>query len=74
MAFGGSMKFNPMTDSIGNFKFEPPTGEIYPNQGYATKDSGYMAPTMSGEVVIRSQERAVVLSGAVPETGSGGGL
>lgn len=52
MAFGGSMKFNPMTDSIGNFKFEPPTGEIYPDQGYATKDSGYMAPTMTGEVVI----------------------
>ena len=52
MAFGGSMKFNPMTDSIGNFKFEPPTGEIYPNQGYATKDSGFLAPTMSGEVII----------------------
>ncbi|MDH5761818.1 MAG: aconitase family protein, partial [Nitrospinota bacterium] len=52
MAFGGSMKFNPMTDKIGDFKFEPPTGEIYPEQGYATKDSGYMAPTMSGEVVI----------------------
>ena len=52
MAFAGSMKFNPITDSIGNFKFEPPTGEIYPNQGYATKDSGYLAPTMSGEVVI----------------------
>ena len=52
MAFGGSMKFNPMTDSIGNFKFEPPTGEVYPDQGYATKDSGYMAPTMSGNVII----------------------
>ena len=52
MAFGGSMKFNPVTDSIGNFKFEPPTGEIYPDQGYATKDSGYMAPTLTGEVVI----------------------
>ncbi|MDH5458026.1 MAG: aconitase family protein, partial [Nitrospinota bacterium] len=52
MAFGGSMKFNPMTDKIGDFKFEPPTGEIYPDKGYATKDSGYLAPTMSGEVVI----------------------
>ncbi len=52
MAFAGSMKFNPMTDSIGGFKFEPPSGEIYPDQGYATKDSGYMAPTMSGDVVI----------------------
>ncbi len=52
MAFGGSMKFNPMTDSIGDFKFEPPEGEVYPKQGYATKDSGYMAPTFTGEVVI----------------------
>jgi aconitate hydratase A / 2-methylisocitrate dehydratase len=52
MAFGGSMKFNPMTDKIGDFKFEPPTGEIYPDKGYATKDSGFLAPTMSGEVVI----------------------
>lgn len=62
MAFGGSMKFNPMTDSIGNFKFEPPTGEIYPDQGYATKDSGYMAPTMSGDVVVDPKsERLSVL-------------
>ena len=52
MAFAGSMKFNPMTDSIGDFKFEPPTGEVYPAQGYASKDNGYMAPSMSGEVVI----------------------
>ncbi|MCH6579901.1 MAG: aconitate hydratase [Nitrospinae bacterium] len=52
MAFAGSMKFNPMTDSIGDFKFEPPTGEVFPAQGYASKDSGYMAPSMSGEVVI----------------------
>ncbi|TDJ49400.1 MAG: aconitate hydratase [Nitrospina sp.] len=52
MAFAGSMKFNPLTDSIGDFKFEPPTGEVFPAQGYASKDSGYMAPSMSGEVVI----------------------
>ena len=52
MAFAGSMKFNPLTDSIGDFKFEPPVGEVYPSQGYATKDNGYMAPSMSGEVVI----------------------
>ena len=52
MAFAGSMKFNPLTDSIGDFKFEPPTGEVFPAQGYASKDNGYMAPSMSGEVVI----------------------
>lgn len=57
MAFSGSMKFNPMTDTLkdkdGNdFKFQPPNGDILPSNGYATKDSGYEAPTMTGEVVI----------------------
>ncbi len=67
MAFGGSMKFNPMTDSIGNFKFEPPTGEVYPNQGYATKDSGYMAPTMSGEVVVDPKSERLSLLAPFPK-------
>lgn len=63
MAFGGSMKFNPLTDSIDGFKFEPPEGDVYPDQGYATKDSGYMAPTMSGEVIINpASERLSFLS------------
>ncbi len=67
MAFGGSMKFNPMTDTIKtpdgkDFKFEPPAGEVYPDKGYATKDSGYMAPTNSGEVIIDpSSERLAFL-------------
>lgn len=56
MAFGGSMKFNPLKDGLktnGNeFKFQPPQGEIYPSAGFTSKDSGYEAPTMSGEVVI----------------------
>jgi aconitate hydratase len=57
MAFAGSMKFNPLTDSLkdkdGNdFKFQPPQGEVFPSNGYASKDNGYEAPTMSGEVVI----------------------
>ncbi len=67
MAFAGSMKFNPMTDTLkdkdGNdFKFNPPTGDILPSNGYASKDSGYEAPTMSGEVVINpSSERLAFL-------------
>ena len=57
MAFGGSMKFNPMTDSLkdkdGNdFKFEPPAGEVLPSNGYTPQDAGFEAPTNSGEVVI----------------------
>ncbi len=58
-AFSGTLNFNPMTDSIKtddgkDFKFEPPTGDVYPGQGYASKDSGYLAPTKSGEVIIDS--------------------
>lgn len=66
MAFSGSMKFNPLTDSIKNngedFKFEPPQGDIYPAKGFTSKDSGYETPTMSGEVVIDpSSERLALL-------------
>lgn len=67
MAFAGSMKFNPLTDSLkdknGNdFKFQPPNGDILPSNGYASEDSGYEAPTMSGEVVINpSSERLAFL-------------
>jgi len=57
MAFGGSMKFNPLTDTLkdkdGNdFKFQPPAGEVLPPNGYTPQDAGYEAPTMSGEVII----------------------
>lgn len=57
MAFSGSMKFNPLKDTLkdkdGNdFKFKPPTGDVLPKNGYSSKDSGYEAPTRSGEVVI----------------------
>ncbi len=57
MAFSGSLDFNPLKDTLkdkdGNdFKFEPPVGEVYPSKGFISKDSGYEAPTLSGEVVI----------------------
>jgi len=57
MAFSGSMKFNPLTDSLkdddGNeFKFQPPQGDIFPSNGFASKDNGFLTPTMSGDVVI----------------------
>ena len=67
MAFAGSMKFNPMTDTLkdkdGNdFKFQAPRGEVLPANGYASKDSGYEAPTLSGEVVINpTSERLAFL-------------
>jgi len=57
MAFGGSLGFNFLSDSLktdsGNdFKFAPPQGQVFPSNGYASKDSGYEAPIFSGEVVI----------------------
>jgi aconitate hydratase len=67
MAFSGSMKFNPLTDSLkdkdGNdFKFKPPVGEVLPPNGYASKDSGYETPTMTGEVEINpTSERLAFL-------------
>ncbi len=67
MAFSGSLSFNPLTDSLkdkdGNdFRFEAPSGEIYPREGFTSKKSGYEAPTKSGEVVIDpSSERLAFL-------------
>ncbi len=57
MAFSGSMKFNPLTDTLkdkdGNdFRFEPPAGEVFPGEGFTSKSSGYEASTKSGEVII----------------------
>ncbi|MFQ5444359.1 MAG: aconitase family protein, partial [Nitrospinales bacterium] len=66
MAFSGSMKFNPLKDGLktngDEFKFQPPQGEVYPSAGFTSKDSGYEAPTMSGEVVINpTSERLAFL-------------
>lgn len=67
MAFAGSMKFNPLTDTLKDkdgkdFKFNPPSGDILPSNGYASKDSGYEAPTFTGEVVVSpTSERLAIL-------------
>ncbi len=67
MAFSGSMKFNPLTDTLkdkdGNdFKFQPPSGDVLPANGYASKDGGYETPSFSGEVVINpTSERLAFL-------------
>ena len=67
MAFSGSMKFNPLTDTLKDkdgkdFKFQPPAGEVLPPNGYTPQDAGYEAPTMSGEVTINpTSERLAFL-------------
>lgn len=43
-AFSGKLDFDPRIDSIGNFKFEPPTAAPLPKGGYAEADHVYTAP------------------------------
>jgi len=71
-AFAGTLKFNPLTDTLKtedgkDFKFSPPSGEVFPNQGYASKDSGYLAPTNSGEVVIDPSSERLSFLDAFPK-------
>ena len=53
MALSGSMKFNPLTDTLTNDKGEqvrlsPPTGYELPPNGFAVEDAGYQAPAEDG--------------------------
>lgn len=59
LAFAGDLGFDPRHDSIDvngtAFRFEPPSGDELPAEGYAIGDSGYVAPPADGsneEVVI----------------------
>ncbi|MEM1214378.1 MAG: aconitate hydratase [Bacteroidota bacterium] len=60
MAISGSMKFNPLTDTLTNekgeeVKLEPPTGVELPPKGFAVEDAGFIAPMIDGsgvEVVV----------------------
>ena len=44
LAFSGKLTFNPITDTIGAFKFATPQGDALPSSGFATCDNGYIAP------------------------------
>lgn len=53
-AFGGSIAFNPATDTVTDkdgkpFKFEPPTGDELPPTGYVFSQFGLIAPNPSEE-------------------------
>jgi aconitate hydratase len=72
MAFGGSMKFNPLTDTLkdkdGNdFRFEPPAGAVYPGEGFTSKSSGYEASTKSGDVVIDPKSERLAFLAPFPK-------
>ena len=56
MAFGGSLAFDPLHDSLDTpagtpFRFAPPVGEELPPLGYESGDSGFQAPAADGRQV-----------------------
>ncbi|OGU58819.1 MAG: aconitate hydratase [Ignavibacteria bacterium GWF2_33_9] len=78
MAFSGRMDFNPMTDYLEDkfgqkFKFDEPTGEELPSNGFAVEDMGYQAPAEDGSNVVVSvdptSERLQLLEAFKPWNG-----
>jgi len=50
MALAGSMKFNPLTDTLKGadgkeFRLEPPTGDELPAHGFIADEKGFIPPT-----------------------------
>jgi len=71
MALSGSMKFNPLTDTLTNDKGEevklaPPSGYELPPNGFAVEDAGFQAPAEDGSginvVVNPSSDRLQLLT------------
>ncbi len=60
MAIAGSMKFNPLKDTLINadgveVKLDPPTGQELPPKGFDVEDAGFVAPVADGsqiEIVV----------------------
>ena len=77
MAISGSMKFNPLTDTLTNeageeIKLDPPTGLELPPKGFDVEDAGFIAPAADGSgvdvTVNPSSERLQLLKPFVPIT------
>ena len=56
MAIAGSMKFNPLTDTLINedgveVKLDPPVGVEAPPKGFDVEDAGFVAPMADGSGV-----------------------
>ncbi len=57
MVLGGSLTFNPLTDTITNadgeeVKLEPPKGVELPPNGFDVEDSGYIEPVADGSDIV----------------------
>ncbi len=70
MSISGSMKFNPLTDTLTNergeeVRLDPPTGVELPPRGFAVEDAGFQAPAEDGSgieiVVSESSDRLQLL-------------
>ena len=56
LAIAGSLKFNPLTDTLTNeegeeIKLEEPKGMLYPPNGFEVKDRGYEPPAEDGSKI-----------------------
>ena len=69
MAIAGSMKFNPLTDSLINkdgkaVMLDPPSGNDLPVKGFDVEDNGFVAPVEDGskiDVVVNSDSNRLQL-------------
>ena len=77
MAISGSMKFNPLTDTLTNengdqVKLDPPKGVELPPKGFDVEDAGFQAPAEDGSginvVVDSSSDRIELLTPFKPIT------
>lgn len=50
-ALSGDLAFNPLQDSIGDLKLEPPKGPELPENGFVISWEGYVAPPEDGSQV-----------------------
>ncbi len=69
MVLGGSMKFNPLTDTLTNadgeeVMLDPPKGDELPAKGFAVEDRGYQAPAEDGngiEIKVNPDSKRIEL-------------
>lgn len=69
MILGGSLEFNPMTDTLVNkdgeaVKLDEPKGIELPEKGFEVEDAGYQAPAADGsgvEVVVAEDSKRLQL-------------
>ena len=80
LAIAGSMKFNPLTDTLTNeegkeVRLDEPSGMEMPEKGFEVKDKGYQEPAADGSAVVvkvnPDSERLQILSPFAPPSADG---